>query len=79
LRYEDRDRSHSYRHDRRSEAGAKKYFGMADPMGQSLLLDGKYNFRITGIMKNIPENAHFHGDILLSMSTFSGRLYGNWD
>ena len=48
-------------------------------MGQSLLLDGKYNFRITGIMKNIPENAHFHGDILLSMTTFSGRLYGNWD
>lgn len=62
-----------------SEAGAKKYFGMANPMGQSLLLDGKYNFRITGIMKDIPENAHFHGDILLSMTTFSGRLYGNWD
>jgi putative ABC transport system permease protein len=62
-----------------SEAGAQKYFGTANPMGQSLVLDGKYNFKITGVMRNIPGNAHFHGDILLSMSTFSGRLYDGWD
>ncbi len=62
-----------------SEAGAQKYFGSADPIGQTLLLNGKYTIKVTGLMRNIPENSHFHGDILISMSTFSGRLYGNWD
>jgi putative ABC transport system permease protein len=62
-----------------SEAGAQKYFGSADPIGQALVLDGKYTLKVTGLMRNIPENSHFHGDILISMSTFSGRLYGDWD
>ncbi len=62
-----------------SEAGAQKYFGSANPIGQALVLNGKFTIRVTGLMRNIPENSHFHGDILISMSTFSGRLFGNWD
>jgi len=62
-----------------SESAAQKYFGSSDPIGQALVLDGHYTIRVTGLMKNIPENSHFHGDILISMSTFSGRLFGNWD
>jgi putative ABC transport system permease protein len=62
-----------------SESAAQKYFGSTDPVGEALVLDGHYTIKITGLMKNIPENSHFHGDILISMSTFSGRLYGNWD
>ncbi|HXO76909.1 MAG TPA: ABC transporter permease, partial [Puia sp.] len=62
-----------------SEAATQKYFGSADPIGKALILDGKYTVRVTGLMKNIPENSHFHGDIILSMATFSGRIYGNWD
>ena len=62
-----------------SEAGAQKYFGSANPLGQSLIVEGKYNFKVTGLMKNIPDNSHFHGDIFLSMSTFSDRLYVGWD
>jgi putative ABC transport system permease protein len=62
-----------------SEAGARKYFGSTDPIGQTLVLDGKSPFKVTGLMRDIPENSHFHGDILLSMSSFSGRLYGDWD
>jgi putative ABC transport system permease protein len=52
-----------------SETVAHKYFGSANPMGQSLLLDGKYSAMITGIMKDMPENSHFKADIFLSMST----------
>lgn len=62
-----------------SEAAAQKYFGSDDPIGKALVLDGKYTIRVTGLMKNIPANSQFHGDIFLSMSTFSGRLYGDWD
>jgi putative ABC transport system permease protein len=61
-----------------SESGAKKYFGNADPMGQSLLFDGKYRVRITGVMRDIPENSQFRGDIILSMSSFTSlnKYYG---
>jgi putative ABC transport system permease protein len=61
-----------------SEAGAQKYFGSDDPMGQTLMLEGKWPIKVTGVMKNIPPNAHFHGDVLISMNTFMGRLFGDW-
>jgi putative ABC transport system permease protein len=38
---------------------AEKYFGEEDPLGKVLTVDGKYNFKITGILQNIPENSHF--------------------
>ncbi|MDP4264632.1 MAG: ABC transporter permease [Bacteroidota bacterium] len=64
-----------------SETGAHKYFGSADPMGQSLLLDGKYNAIVTGIMHDIPVNSHFKADILISMSslqTLNPYLNESW-
>ncbi|HXB07208.1 MAG TPA: ABC transporter permease [Puia sp.] len=60
-----------------SEDGAKKYFGPANPVGQSLLFDRKYQVRITGVIRNIPPNAQFHGDILVSFSTFT-QLYNHY-
>jgi putative ABC transport system permease protein len=68
-----------------SEAGAKKYFGSEDPVGQSLRLNDKYIVRITGVIKDIPENAQFHSDIFLSLSTFTrlnphyGGDWGNFN
>ncbi|HEY4108729.1 ABC transporter permease [Puia sp.] len=68
-----------------SEDGAKKYFGSADPVGQALLFDGKYRVRITGVIRNIPQNAQFRGDIILALSSFTsldknyGRSWGNFN
>jgi len=65
-----------------SHTGAQKYFGNTDPMGQSLLLNGRVAFKVTGVMKDIPANAQFHGDYILSMNSFAGpgRLFGEgWD
>jgi len=68
-----------------SEDGAKKYFGSADAVGQSLLLDRKYPVRITGVIRNMPANAQFRGDILLAMSSFTsldkgyGTGWGNFN
>jgi len=72
-----------------SEAGAQKYFGTADPVGQTLTLDGHNIFKVTGVMKNIPANAQFHSDIILSMNSLAGphglfgpgwgQGYGNFD
>ncbi len=55
-----------------SETAARKYFGNTNPVGQSLLLSGmKLHARVTGIMKDIPENSHIKADMLISMSTYT--------
>lgn len=55
-----------------SETAARKYFGNANPVGQSLLLSGlKLHARVTGVMKDIPENSHIKADMLISMSTYT--------
>lgn len=49
---------------------AKKYFGDEDPMGQALEIDGE-QYKVTGVMEEVPENAHFRFDLLVSFSTWS--------
>src|SRR5579862_241879 len=53
-----------------SASAAKKYFGTANPMGQTLLLAQKgWPVKVTGIMKDLPENSLFRADMIASMST----------
>jgi len=55
-----------------SETAARKYFGNTNPVGQSILVTGlKLHARITGLMKDIPENSHIKTDMLISMSTYT--------
>ncbi len=47
---------------------AKKYFGNENPIGKILdFKDQGERFRVTAIMENIPQNSHFHFDMLASM------------
>ncbi|MVT07332.1 ABC transporter permease [Chitinophaga tropicalis] len=58
-----------------SESKAKKYFGNADPIGKTLEVEGKkYTMKVTGIMKDIPENSHLPFDMVVSMTTASKGL-----
>jgi len=53
-----------------SESMAKKYFGESDPMGQTLLIrDEGIAVRVTGVMKDMPENTELKADMLVSRST----------
>jgi len=53
-----------------SETTAKKYFGNADPMGQTLLFeDSGIDAKVTGVMKDLPENSTIKADLFISMST----------
>ena len=47
---------------------AHKLFGIEDPMGEVLRM-GEDAYKITGVLKDIPENSHLQFDILISMST----------
>jgi putative ABC transport system permease protein len=54
---------------------AKKYFGNEDPLGQSIKMDYD-NYKITGVMEDVPENSHFRFSNLISFSTWSRNNKG---
>ncbi|KAA8484448.1 putative ABC transport system permease protein [Arcticibacter tournemirensis] len=55
-----------------TETTARKYFGNSDPLGQTLLLTGDaHPAKVTGVMKDIPENSQIKADMLVSMSTLT--------
>lgn len=53
-----------------SEKMAKKYFGLDNPIGKTLVCDSKHTYTITGIMENIPSNSSMNFDFVTSMETF---------
>lgn len=53
-----------------TETMAKKYFGDEDPVGQSLKMDYD-NYKVTGVMQDVPGNSHFRFSCLISFSTWS--------
>lgn len=52
-----------------SESIALKYFGNDNPIGKTFRLDDTYNFQVSGVMKDMPSNSHFHFSILASGQT----------
>lgn len=66
-----------------SETAARKYFGRSDPVGQTLLIgDEGHPMKVTGTMKDIPENSQIRGDMIISMSSiiklWRPRLDSSW-
>jgi putative ABC transport system permease protein len=69
-----------------SESTAHKYFGTEDPMGKVFKLnDYATELQVSGVMKDMPSNSHFHFDFLASSATlrnlYSEGLFTNvgWD
>jgi putative ABC transport system permease protein len=59
---------------------AIKYFGDADPMGQTITLDTDEEFMVTGVLKPLPSKMHLEFDVLASMITYrESDWYDNWD
>ncbi len=47
-----------------SESFAAKSFGTDDPIGKTIVLNGRYTFTVTGVMKDVPASSHFRFDLL---------------
>ena len=58
-----------------SEARAAKYFPDEDPMGKTVTVDNQYDFEVTGVMQDMPPNAHFHFDFLASYTSTKDPPY----
>ncbi|MGE5497360.1 MAG: ABC transporter permease, partial [Syntrophothermus sp.] len=59
-----------------SESMAAKYFGNSSPMGKVLnlkLFGTENNYTVTGVMKDMPGNSHFHANFLASFSTIEAQ------
>ena len=58
-----------------SESAAKKYFGNTNPVGQTILLAQKaWPVKVTGLMKDLPENSQISADMIVSMTTETKNL-----
>ena len=64
---------------------AKKFFGNTSPIGKSIRIyheTGEAEITITGVIEDMPENAHFHLSIIGSMKTgkyiYNEMALNNW-
>ncbi len=56
-----------------TESTARKYFGDEDPIGKSLELENICSLKITGIIKDLPQNSHLQFDFAVPFT-----LYETW-
>jgi putative ABC transport system permease protein len=64
-----------------SRTTAAKYFGKENPVGKTLRIDGEEDWQVTGVFEDIPQNSHFHFDIMRSFSSLEVEkdpLEGSW-
>jgi putative ABC transport system permease protein len=61
-----------------SQSLAKKYFGEENPLGKTMRNNGRVEYVVTGVFKDIPENSHMKIDALLSFATYA-TLVGRKD
>jgi len=60
---------------------AVKYFGSVEAMGKSLSFEweGKpVDFKVTGVLENVPENSHIQFDMLISITSYPAAQFANW-
>ncbi len=62
-----------------TQTTAEKYFGDADPIGQSFR-NGDENYQITGLVEDVPSNSHLEFNALLSRASLPDELggWGGW-
>lgn len=61
-----------------TERLAKKYFGDSDPIGRTIRMDNTVDFKIAGIVKDIPSNTDYPFDLFLSYATAASAKEVIW-
>jgi putative ABC transport system permease protein len=61
-----------------TERMAQKYFGRTDVRGENLLINDKDNYKITAVIKNMPEQSHFNFDFFVPMTENESSRDNNW-
>ncbi len=61
-----------------NQTTAKKYFGGNSALGQALIFDNQAAYKITGVIGDMPENSHFHFDLIAALSTLEESRNKEW-
>jgi putative ABC transport system permease protein len=54
---------------------ASRFFGSEDPMGKVVRIDNRNDFKITGVLKDLPNNTQFDFDFLMSYAFLESKHY----
>jgi putative ABC transport system permease protein len=57
-----------------TETLARKYFGSLDVLGKQLRINDRYDVRVTGIIRDLPDNTHLSLGGLLSLNTITAAF-----
>ncbi len=61
-----------------TEACAQQFFPNETALGKTLIKDNETPYTITGVVKDLPDNSHFHYRMFLSMEGLPESKNGNW-
>lgn len=63
-----------------SEKIAEKYFGDEEPLGKVITINNKWDFKVTGLLKNIPTNSILQFEMLIPFEFLKemGRSLDRW-
>ena len=61
-----------------TESMAKKYFNRTDVAGESLIINDTTDYKIAGVIKDIPGNSHFSFDFFLAFSESKRSREPEW-
>jgi putative ABC transport system permease protein len=53
-----------------SEEISKNLFGRKNPIGEIISYENKYDFQVTGVIKNIPSNSHLDFDFVIPLENY---------
>jgi putative ABC transport system permease protein len=57
---------------------ARKYFNTTQAVGKNFIVNNRDNYKITGVIKDIPAQSHFNYDFFISMATLEESRRNNW-
>ena len=61
-----------------TEKIANKYFNSTDVVGKIFVVNDTMNYKVTGVIKNVPTQSHFNFDFFVSMSSIDESRKNNW-
>ena len=61
-----------------TESIAKKYFNAVDVVGKNMIINDTGNYKVTGVIKDIPTQSHFNFDFFVAMSENEDSRNDNW-
>ncbi len=62
-----------------TERMAKKYFDAVDVVGRTLVMNDSIPYKVTGVIRDLPAQCHFHYDFFVSMTeSKEAREQDNW-